>query len=93
MQGSRLAAQLVPGTPAFIPTLLDSPAYTNVTGGQRVENIKQSGDVVVMVSGRGTRSTVVETVSLDYVAKRENGWLTLCRICSSMEDTFKSSIR
>ncbi|KAH8601470.1 beta-Ig-H3/Fasciclin [Bisporella sp. PMI_857] len=60
LQGQRLAAQLIPGTPVFIPTLMTDKAFTNVTGGQRVENVKQSEDVVVLVSGQGSRSTVVE---------------------------------
>ncbi|RDL36556.1 Uncharacterized protein BP5553_05908 [Venustampulla echinocandica] len=47
LQGSRTAAELTPGEPAFIPTLLANPAWTNVTGGQNVENVKQAGDVVV----------------------------------------------
>lgn len=63
LQGSKTASELTPGTPVFIPTLLTSSNFTNVTGGQRVENIKQGGDVVLVVSGKGTRSTVVETVS------------------------------
>ncbi|KAH6679718.1 FAS1 domain-containing protein [Halenospora varia] len=61
LQGSRTAAQLVPGTPVFLSTLLNNPTYTNVTGGQKVENVKQAGDVVVFVSGKGSRSTVVQT--------------------------------
>jgi transforming growth factor-beta-induced protein len=60
LQGTRLAAQLVPGTPTFIPTLLTSPEWNNVTGGQRVENIKQAGNVVVFVSGQGSRSTLTQ---------------------------------
>jgi hypothetical protein len=62
LQGTRLAAQLTPGTPVFIPTLLTSTAYTNVTGGQVVENVKQAGDVVVFVSGQGSRSTLTQAV-------------------------------
>lgn len=58
----RLAAQLTPGTPVFIPTLLTSTEYTNVTGGQRVENVEQAGDVVVFVCGQGSRSTLVQAV-------------------------------
>jgi hypothetical protein len=53
---------LVPGTPVFIPTLLTSPEWSNVTGGQKVENVKQAGDVVVFVSGQGSRSTLVQAV-------------------------------
>ncbi|KAG0651694.1 Fasciclin arabinogalactan [Hyphodiscus hymeniophilus] len=60
LQGTRLAAQLVPGTPVFIPTLLTSPEYTNVTGGQNVQNVEQAGDVVVFVSGLGSRSTLTQ---------------------------------
>lgn len=60
LQGTKVAAQLVPGTPVFLPTLLTNPEWSNVTGGQRVENVKQSGDVVVFVSGQGSRSTLVQ---------------------------------
>jgi transforming growth factor-beta-induced protein len=60
LQGTRLAKDLVPGTPTFIPTLLTSHEWNNVTGGQRVENVKQAGDVVVFVSGQGSRSTLVQ---------------------------------
>jgi len=60
LQGTRVAAQLIPGTPVFIPTLLTSPEWSNVTGGQKVENVKQAGDVVVFVSGQGSRSTLVQ---------------------------------
>lgn len=60
LQGTKLAAQLVPGTPVFIPTLLTSNEYTNVTGGQRVQNVEQAGDVVVFVSGLGSRSTLTQ---------------------------------
>lgn len=62
LQGTRVAAQLIPGTPVFIPTLLTSPEWSNVTGGQKVENVKQAGDVVVFVSGQGSRSTLVQAV-------------------------------
>lgn len=60
LQGTRVAAQLVPGTPVFIQTLLTDPNYSNVTGGQFVQNVKQAGDVVVFVSGQGSRSTLVQ---------------------------------
>jgi len=60
LQGTKLAAQLTPGTPVFIPTLLTSPEYTNVTGGQVVQNVEQAGDVVVFVSGLGRRSTLTQ---------------------------------
>lgn len=67
-----MAAQLVPGTPVFIQTLLTSPAYTNVTGGQYVMNVKQAGNVVVFVSGQGSRSTLTQSVSPGGV---EIAWL------------------
>ncbi|TVY59123.1 Fasciclin-like arabinogalactan protein, partial [Lachnellula cervina] len=60
LQGSRLAAELVPGDSVFIPTLLTNEAYSNVSGGQRVQNVKQSGDVVVFVSGLGNRCTLTQ---------------------------------
>ena len=62
LSGSRPVVQLVPGEPEFIPTLLTNPAFSNITGGARVENVKQAGDVVVFVSGKGSRSTVIQQV-------------------------------
>jgi len=62
LQGTRVAAQLVPGDPVFIPTLLTNSHHSNVPGGQRVQNVKQAGDVVVFVSGEGSRSTLVQAV-------------------------------
>ena len=64
LQGTRMAADLVPGTPVFIPTLLTDPLYSSVTGGQRVGNVKQAGNVVVFTSGQGSRSTLVQAVWL-----------------------------
>jgi len=49
---------LVAGTPAFTPTLL--PSWTNITGGLRVELVKQAGNVVSVVGGQGSRSTLVQ---------------------------------
>ncbi|RDW92340.1 hypothetical protein BP5796_01734 [Coleophoma crateriformis] len=60
LQGTRTAAELVPGAPVFIPTLLTNEAYSNVTGGQVVENVEQAGNVVIFVSGQGSRSTLVQ---------------------------------
>ncbi|KAN0119802.1 FAS1 domain containing protein [Hyaloscypha variabilis] len=60
LQGTRLAASLVPGNPTFIPTFLTSPEWSNVTGGQNVENVRQAGNVVVFVSGQGSRSTLTQ---------------------------------
>lgn len=50
-------------TPAFIPTLLNNKAYTNVTGGQRVEAIA-TGTNVTFVSGLLAHSNVIQAVSL-----------------------------
>ncbi len=66
LQGTRLAAQLIPGSPVFIPTFLTSSNWTTVTGGQRVENIKQAGDVVVFVSGEGNRCTLLKPAVCDW---------------------------
>lgn len=60
LQGQKMAAQLIPGTPVFIPTLLNDVKWSNVTGGQFVENVKQAGDVVVFVSGQGSRATLTQ---------------------------------
>ncbi|KAI9056182.1 hypothetical protein LZ554_001110 [Drepanopeziza brunnea f. sp. 'monogermtubi'] len=60
LQGTKMAAQLVPGTPVFMPTLLTSTTWTNVSGGQNVENVKQAGDVVIFVSGQGSRATLTQ---------------------------------
>lgn len=47
-------------TPAFVPTLLDTP-YTNVTGGQVVEGALNGSDVVI-TSGLKATSKVVKAV-------------------------------
>jgi transforming growth factor-beta-induced protein len=49
---------LVTGTPVFTPTLL--PSWTNITGGLQVEFVKQAGNVVSLVGGQGSRSTLVQ---------------------------------
>lgn len=50
------------GTFQFNPTWLDNPKYDNVTGGQAVGGVLQSGDLNIFTSGYGSRSTVIETV-------------------------------
>ncbi|KAL8924105.1 MAG: hypothetical protein Q9208_004242 [Pyrenodesmia sp. 3 TL-2023] len=50
-------ASAVTETPAFIPTMLNNTAYTNVTGGQVVEALRQE-DNVVFYSGLVMNSTV-----------------------------------
>lgn len=62
LQGTRMAASLIPGSPIFIPTLLTDPEWSSVSGGQRVLNVKQAGDVVVFVTGQGSRSTSTTAV-------------------------------
>ena len=47
-------------TPAFVPTLLDTP-YTNVTGGQVVEGALNGSDVII-TSGLKATSKVVKAV-------------------------------
>jgi len=42
----------------FIPTHLTNSTYSNVTGGAVVSLVKQAGDVIIAVSGEGSRSTV-----------------------------------
>jgi hypothetical protein len=69
-----MAADLVPGAPVFIPTLLTSVEYSNVTGGQNVENVKQAGNVVVFVSGQGSRSTLVQAVRSHPSIWRRKDW-------------------
>lgn len=53
-----MAGNLVVGAPVFTSTLL--PSWTNITGGLRVEILKQPGNVVSLVGGQGSRSTLVQ---------------------------------
>ena len=55
-------ASAVTETPLFLPTTLNDTQYTNVTGGQVVEAIKQ-GDDVVFYSGLLSNATVTQAVS------------------------------
>lgn len=48
------------GPTYYETTLLKNPKYTNVTDGQSIVINKQSGDVVVITSGLGTRCTVTQ---------------------------------
>ena len=47
----------------FGTTWLSNNSYTNVTGGQKVGVVEQAGDVTVVTSGVGSRSTIMEKVS------------------------------
>lgn len=58
--GTKDASSLMPGKPIFLPTLLTSAKWTNVSGGQRVQGVKQAGNAVVFVSGKGERSTLTQ---------------------------------
>ena len=55
------------GTPAFLPTTLNNPAYTNVTGGQVLEAVTL-GQNVTIFSGLLQNSTVTQAVSLSFHA-------------------------
>lgn len=60
--GAKVPASAFTTTPAFVPTLLNSPAYTNVTGGQVVEG-KLNGTTIEITSGLAEVSRVVKGVS------------------------------
>lgn len=46
----------------FIPTLLDNAIYSNVTGGSTIGGVLQAGNTFILVSGLGSRSTVLQAV-------------------------------
>jgi len=48
------------GDTVAVSTLLDSPTFANITGGQQVLLTKQPGDEIVITSGFATRGTIVE---------------------------------
>jgi uncharacterized surface protein with fasciclin (FAS1) repeats len=48
--------------PLFVPTLLNNPKYTNITGGQVVE-ITSANNTTTIVTGVKAESHVVEAVS------------------------------
>lgn len=52
-------ASAIPTTPAFVPSLLNEPRYTNVTGGQRVQVVR-SGNSVNVTSGLKSISSVTK---------------------------------
>lgn len=59
--GAKVPASAFTTTPAFVPTLLNTPAYTNVTGGQVVEG-KLNGTTIEIISGALEVSKVVKGV-------------------------------
>jgi hypothetical protein len=54
-------ADAVTNKSAFIPTALTNPAFTNVTGGQRLEAVLVNNNVTFF-SGLLANSTVVQAV-------------------------------
>lgn len=62
LEGTYLSSTIT-SKPAFAPTVLMNPAYTNLTSGQRVEAVT-SGKEVVFYSGLLTNSTVTQAVRL-----------------------------
>lgn len=50
------------GSFQFNPTYLDNTTYSNVTGGQVVGGVRQSGDLNIFTSGYGSRTTVIQPV-------------------------------
>ncbi|KAJ9155328.1 Fasciclin-domain-containing protein [Pleurostoma richardsiae] len=60
LQGTIATASVPEGSPLFAASLLKDPAWTNVTGGQRVIINSQPGDTVVFTTGEGARSTLLD---------------------------------
>ncbi|KAK2033827.1 fasciclin domain-containing protein [Colletotrichum zoysiae] len=60
LQGTISTGALQPGPSVLRSSLLENPAWTNVTGGQNVMVNKQPGDVIVFTSSKGTRTTQVK---------------------------------
>ena len=54
-------AASIKNMPAFVPTMLNNPMYTNVTGGQVVEAVSMGGSVSIF-SGLLMNSTVTKAV-------------------------------
>jgi len=50
------------GSFQFLPTWLNNQTYANVTGGQTVGVVEQAGNNIVLVSGLGSRSSLVTPV-------------------------------
>ena len=60
-------ASSVMNTTAFIPTMLNNPMFTNVTGGQRVEALKTGNDVTFF-SGLLANSSVTKAVCSSFTS-------------------------
>ncbi|KAI9851207.1 MAG: hypothetical protein M1838_004219 [Thelocarpon superellum] len=55
-----LESTTIQTTPLFLPTYLTNDSYVNFTGGAPVQAVRQAGDVIVFVSGLGSRSTLTQ---------------------------------
>ena len=63
LSGTYSVSDLTAASPSSsIPTFLDIAAYSNVTGGQRIEPRAQNG-VITFISGSGTQSNIESSVS------------------------------
>lgn len=65
LQGN-ISSDQITATPAFVPTLLTNPTFSNVTGGQRVEAVKM-GNNVLFYGGLKMSSMVVKAVSHPFI--------------------------
>ena len=84
-------ASSIMSTPAFIPTMLNNPAYSNVTGGQVVEAVAQ-GTSVEFYSGLLANSTVTTAVG-EHDAKFRRQLLTGYRTSTSPAVSFTLSTK
>ncbi|KDN59751.1 putative fasciclin domain-containing protein [Colletotrichum sublineola] len=60
LQGTVSTGALESGPSVLRSSLLQDPAWTNVTGGQNVMVNKQAGDMIVFTSSKGIRTTQVK---------------------------------
>lgn len=54
-----LQSDTLTSAPSFLPSYLTNVTYSNVTGGSVVQAVRQAGNVIVLVSGLGSRSTLM----------------------------------
>ena len=72
------------GSFSFTPSWLSDSNYTNVTGGQVVGGVQQSGPVNIFTSGLGSRSTVVQAVRRSIVSYLRSELTLVIRILPSL---------
>ncbi|KAI9675308.1 MAG: hypothetical protein M1817_001211 [Caeruleum heppii] len=53
-----LQTSTLTSSPTFLSTYLTNDTYSNVTGGSAIGAVKQAGNVIVLLSGLGSRSTL-----------------------------------